>query len=833
MKRGKTVLSILFCLAAVVFLYVNGLSSAASAAVSPRSAEREGAHRSSPSEAAPPAEEDSVPMPGEGAVRDDRASASDARTMEGMVLGAAPAEAPEMKQGIYSLIQSIKATCKTADSVASASDAAHPTPSNQSDLFASASDAAHPIPFDPQKNNILLDIRLEYPQGNRTYQIKKGDRLSIQLVPEAHDKDFLTLDYTTSLKKTLEDKQDVVADLNMQGDLVTKERRGIIFNFRGLQNSFRADLQLPFGVEEDELWRYFDQHPNETAVSCTYRLQYDGKNTGKAFTLRLQKPKLKDPEKLFKKTNGAYERDGEKLGERRLRYNIKLGTKLGPYNEFLIYDTPDVNLGFEGDLRLYRPRNPGMFEGKLEIRNGHYLEPVTEPDDTKMEIWIYDIYYLTGEPSSPTEPRQAEYEDVEHFDLNRNGPDGNSVTSKEAVTKPKHILVRKPMGKALTEEEEALIRDKGGLYQTVGKGFEIRLKNFKGNGRASGGNLFLNYTMKIQKNSPKFEEGLPIYSNTASYYGQEIPTCTAGQQNCAEIQCERSTLEEIKKGNLTGKGKLDPGVFNVQIDRFHPVDFKKVEMDAEGKPDEGKPLSGAVFSIYKLSDNGTKKEIASNNEGVLLKDLVTNGEGRLCRKTPEGALIPLTLTLEGGVYAFEEQAAPEGFERNSGETNVSVGFLENKVRVGNSRKGNEKEHPGGGNPGGENPGGGNPGGGNPGSENPGGGSHAGGGRRSGGSGGHGGSGVIQKGTLPRGQQEAEKTPSREPSQEASQKFLQVSPAETASVSALPDRSGNGALPRTGESRPQLLWKHILPLMLLSLMLRLLWRLRAKDRRTGR
>lgn len=370
-------------------------------------------------------------MPGEGAVRDDRASASDARTMEGMVLGAAPAEAPEMKQGIYSLIQSIKATCKTADSVASASDAAHPTPSNQSDLFAIASDAAHPIPFDPQKNNILLDIRLEYPQGNRTYQIKKGDRLSIQLVPEAHDKDFLTLDYTTSLKKTLEDKQDVVADLNMQGDLVTKERRGIIFNFRGLQNSFRADLQLPFGVEEDELWRYFDQHPNETAVSCTYRLQYDGKNTGKAFTLRLQKPKLKDPEKLFKKTNGAYERDGEKLGERRLRYNIKLGTKLGPYNEFLIYDTPDVNLGFEGDLRLYRPRNPGMFEGKLEIRNGHYLEPVTEPDDTKMEIWIYDIYYLTGEPSSPTEPRQAEYEDVEHFDLNRNVQTGIRLPARK------------------------------------------------------------------------------------------------------------------------------------------------------------------------------------------------------------------------------------------------------------------------------------------------------------------------------------------------------------------------------------------------------------------
>lgn len=807
MKRGKTVLSILFCLAAVVFLYVNGLSSAASAAVSPRSAEREGAHRSSPSEAAPPAEEDSVPMPGEGAVRDDRASASDARTMEGMVLGAAPAEAPEMKQGIYSLIQSIKATHGTAD------------------LFATASDAAHPILFDPPE--IRLDIHLAYPQGNRTYQIKKGDRLSIQLAPEEYEKDFLTLDYLISQKKTLEENQVVVADLDME------QRRGIEFRFRGLQNGFRAEIQLPFRVKEDKLWRYFDEHPGETAVSFTYRLEYNGKNTGKAFTLRLQKPKLKDPEKLFKKTNGAYERDGEKLGEGHLRYNIKLGTTLGPVNEFLIYDTPDVNLSFDGNLSLYRPRNPGMFEGKLEIRNGHYLEPVTEPDDTKMEIWIYDIYYLTGEPSSPTEPRQAEYEDVEHFDLNRNGPDGNSVTSKEAVTKPKHILVRKPMGKALTEEEEALIRDKGGLYQTVGKGFEIRLKNFKGNGRASGGNLFLNYTMKIQKNSPKFEEGLPIYSNTASYYGQEIPTCTAGQQNCAEIQCERSTLEEIKKGNLTGKGKLDPGVFNVQIDRFHPVDFKKVEMDAEGKPDEGKPLSGAVFSIYKLSDNGTKKEIASNNEGVLLKDLVTNGEGRLCRKTPEGALIPLTLTLEGGVYAFEEQAAPEGFERNSGETNVSVGFLENKVRVGNSRKGNEKEHPGGGNPGGENPGGGNPGGGNPGGENPGGGSHAGGDRRSGGSGGHGGSGVIQKGTLPRGQQEAEKTPSREPSQEASQKFLQVSPAGTASVSVLPDRSGNGALPRTGESRPQLLWKHILPLMLLSLMLRLLWRLRAKGRRTGR
>ena len=815
MKRGKTVLSILFCLAAVVFLYVNGLSSAASAAVSPRSAEREGAHRSSPSEATPPAEEDSVPMPGEGAVRDDRASASDARTMEGMVLLAAPAEAPEMKQGIYSLIQSIKATHGTAD------------------LFASASDAAHPIPFDPPE--IRLDIRLEYPQGNRTYQIKKDDKLSIQLVPEVYEKDFLTLDYQTSLKKTLEEKQDVVADLDMAG------RRGIEFCFRGLQNGFHAELQLPFRIKADELWSYFDQHPNETAVSCTYQLKYDGKETGKAFTLLLQKPKLKDPEQQFVKTTGSYRKSSqEKLGEGRLHYNIKLGTTLGPSNEFLIYDTPDVNLGFDGDLSLYRPRNQGVFEGELEIDKGHYLEPGTEPDDTKMEIWIYDIYYLTGEPSSPTEPRQAEYEDVENLGLNRQDPDGNPVNSMEAVTMPKNILVKKPMGEALTEEEAALIRDRGGLYQTVGKGFQIRLKNFKGNGIASGGNLFLNYTMKIRNNSPKFggEQRLPIYLNTASYYGQEIPTCTAGQQTCVPIKCQHSTLNEIKRGDLTTEGRVDPGVINVQIDRFHPVDFKKVEMNAEGKQDEGKPLSGAVFSIYRLPDNGAKKEIASNNEGVLLKDLVTNGDGRLCRKTPEGELIPLTLTLEGGVYTFEEQAAPEGFERDSGETNVSVGFMENKVRVGNSRKGNEKEHPGGGNPGGENPGGGNPGGenpggGNPGSENPGGGNHAGGGRRSGGSGGHGGSGVIQKGTLPRGQQEAEKTPSREPSQESSQKFLRVSPAGTASVSVLPDRSGNRALPRTGESRPQLLWKHILPLMLLSLMLRLLWKLRAKDRRTGR
>ena len=366
-------------------------------------------------------------MPGEGAVRDDRASASDARTMEGVVLLAAPAEAPEMKQGIYSLIQSIKATHGTAD------------------LFASASDAAHPIPFDPPE--IRLDIRLEYPQGNRTYQIKKDDKLSIQLVPEVYEKDFLTLDYQTSLKKTLEEKQDVVADLDMAG------RRGIEFCFRGLQNGFHAELQLPFRVKADELWSYFDQHPNETAVSCTYQLKYDGKETGKAFTLLLQKPKLKDPEQQFVKTTGSYRKSSqEKLGEGRLHYNIKLGTTLGPSNEFLIYDTPDVNLGFDGDLSLYRPRNQGVFEGELEIDKGHYLEPGTEPDDTKMEIWIYDIYYLTGEPSSPTEPRQAEYEDVENLGLNRQDPDGNPVNSMEAVTMPKNILVKKPMGEALTEE---------------------------------------------------------------------------------------------------------------------------------------------------------------------------------------------------------------------------------------------------------------------------------------------------------------------------------------------------------------------------------------------
>ena len=78
-------------------------------------------------------------------------------------------------------------------------------------------------------------------------------------------------------------------------------------------------------------------------------------------------------------------------GQGNILYNIFLGTELNRMNEFVIYDTPDVNIGFDGNMKVYIPTNYGNLDNVVLQNGNYYAEPGNMDDEGKMEIYIYDL----------------------------------------------------------------------------------------------------------------------------------------------------------------------------------------------------------------------------------------------------------------------------------------------------------------------------------------------------------------------------------------------------------------------------------------------------------
>lgn len=95
------------------------------------------------------------------------------------------------------------------------------------------------IPF----SEANLRIKIAYDK-NKFNPIKKGDKLEITLRPESYDKDFITMDYSTSVLNELMDNSKnppvKVADIDMTS------RKGVKFTFTGEAEQFKANLNLPF-----------------------------------------------------------------------------------------------------------------------------------------------------------------------------------------------------------------------------------------------------------------------------------------------------------------------------------------------------------------------------------------------------------------------------------------------------------------------------------------------------------------------------------------------------------------------------------------------------------
>lgn len=163
--------------------------------------------------------------------------------------------------------------------------------------------------------------------------------------------------------------------------------------------SFDATLNIPFDIDTQTVNRYFSNHQDESETEYRYKLMIDGKDTGKELVCIMKKPVAQEPDTIFNKTSGTYNQVGD-FGQGYMLYNIKMATKLDQNNEFIIYNTPDVNLSFDGYLSIcngqrYGDINDSFF--RLSDDGNHWVEDDSSLDDEKkMELWVYDIYYLTS-----------------------------------------------------------------------------------------------------------------------------------------------------------------------------------------------------------------------------------------------------------------------------------------------------------------------------------------------------------------------------------------------------------------------------------------------------
>lgn len=475
--------------------------------------------------------------------------------------------------------------------------------------------------------------------------------------------------------------EDVTLNGKKIADLSYPQHQGMTFTFvDGLENvAFwtTAPIHLNYTLDSARYTEYFKAHPAMESVNLEYQLHVNGAPVeGKTLKLTVKSGLVPDAAK-FVKTSGLYSKpQAGDVSFGTIMYSIFVSTQLCTNNEFVFYDTPDINQQFNGDFGIAIPETYKGGGSALDMYGNHYVssDSVVSPAEEPMEIWLNDVYYLTEE-AKPGMPRMAVYEDVTLTYEDRL-VEGVPYTSDDVAAVPKNILVEKPAGEALTAEEQARIDEAGGLGETVGKGFSVRIKNFHGH-TSPGGFITMTYKMDLTGNSPDLDaHGNPVFYNTASYYGQEIPIAPGDP-----VQHEKSSLEAVIKGDTTGTGVVTPGDVVVDGDKFGTVDFTKVRPAVDGE-DAPQPLADATFAVYAV-DAGGNRIVAVNKDGVRLENLVSNEDGKLCAA---GSAQPVSLALEWGTYVFVETSAPEGYDVVQAETEVVVGFIPGEVAVVNTPK---------------------------------------------------------------------------------------------------------------------------------------------------
>lgn len=530
------------------------------------------------------------------------------------------------------------------------------------DLF----NSTDPVSF----NNQYLKIHINHPV-TEFGTVKEGTKLVVELKPETGE-NLLRYPYSFSENKSIvADSGEKLADT----EILTFPAKATL-TFKALDKDFTIDLNSALEVSSQSIFRYFENHPSATELTQTYWLYINDQKQEKKITFLFQKPKPGEAVVKFSKTTGSYEKDG-KSGEESMFYNIKIGTKLKKTNEFFIYDTPDVNLSFDDvNFRALFTIGNGKLYGSpfFKAKNG----ATSKDDTTGMECTLYEIYFLTEEPSQPSMPRQASYEE-KTLRIDREnvitGENGFDALEKAAV--PKNILVEKKFGEPLTPEEQQKIENAGGLNKKVGKGFKFHIKNFNHPLYETGGSFSLLYNMTIKHPSSSLNSNKePVYYNTGSYYAQEIPTCDPKKDKaCDPIKSEKTKLEDVARGTYTTEAILKEGQISGTVNDYSLVNFTKQD-------DKGKALKGATFTIYTSNAEGTLGAVAVNKDKVALEKLVTNDQGKLCTVNDDKTLSEVNLTLKRGYYVISEVQAPEGYEKAENHF-FTVGFKVDPIVITN------------------------------------------------------------------------------------------------------------------------------------------------------
>lgn len=541
-----------------------------------------------------------------------------------------------------------------------------------------------------------LNIELSYTASDFKTPIQQGDTLSVALKPEDTNKDFIQMEYRTSVKNELVDSKQTppikVADLDMT------DLKSVNFTFTGEAENFDASLDLPFSLNKQKVYQYFAEHPDEDHTEITYQLEINGsKVSGKTVTYTINKPTTAEITQSFIKTSGIYNQVGD-LGDGYFVYNIKLATELSSPNEYVIYDACDTNMGFDGYIQIYDAASEGgygtsLFQNTNTDPSKPYTSSVTT--DSGVTIKVYDVYYVTKDPEENQKLRLPSWEEKELI-FEREGNESTQVKSVSTVYAPQDILFEKPLGSALSAEETAQIEAAGGLYTKVGKGFKVTITDYKSTYADQGGYITINYHMEIKNPSPLLnDDNDPVYENYATYYAQEIGQGTSGSENpesglpdLGDPSAASPKYEKSKEGDFgspytssphPAPATVTPGTLNANVYIPEPA-FTKVEADANGDPLLEKPLAGAVFTIYTADANNTKGQIAQNKDGVLLENLVTNTDGKLTKNNEV-----VKLTLSKGYYVFSEVASPDGYTIVQKDTPVTIGYKSSTVTIANKK----------------------------------------------------------------------------------------------------------------------------------------------------
>lgn len=500
-------------------------------------------------------------------------------------------------------------------------------------------------------------------------EIKDGDSLNISVVAKDTNLDFLR--FTNKATDTVlkdKDSQQALAD-------VRYKNKTIYFTFKDVDLPFTAKGDVSLFVSDSKVEKYFKDNPQSEKVDFTYEVQVNGKNTGVTKTWTLKKPSPTLPTAVsYEKSSGGYsEKSGDQAGRGTIYYEIHISTLLRHHNEMVIYDMPDANLELDkkSNLAVYfsprsgyknntiynfgtwnYPEKCKSYAGSDECKFYGNFDAGSDPEKST-ELFLTDVYYVTEKPASKTASRMAGYEEKTITFPRHNIIDGtNTVTSTGTITAPKNIILEKPARAELTEAEQQKIDEAGGLHETVGKGFKLRIKNHRNDAFEKGGNIILAFSMRVINDSLMVDgKGNPLYFNAFSYYGQEIPNCDPQKHdNCTPIRVERMTPAQVKAGQIS-RPATPPGLV-AETDKYQHLNFTKQDP-------EGNPLAGAKFTIYKATSEGKRGEVAESKDGVKLENLITDAAGKLRLPNSDS---PLEIKVLRGNYVLAELEAPDEYQ---------------------------------------------------------------------------------------------------------------------------------------------------------------------------